>query len=394
MDGTSKSESRALVWLDRDAGDFEQFRTIVGQTTQAADWPYATEIIRNVLIYRGDEMRTAATRPETRRAWMAEWAHAFASGPGLIVIRDAIPDHDVVDRGTSVMGDLIEAERASGGGGGDHFAKPGANDRLWNAVEKHCLAAPSNFADYYATDALAMASEAWLGQGYQVTAQVNRVNPGGAAQTPHRDYHLGFMSAEDLAGFPAHVHGVSPCLTLQGAIAHCDMPLESGPTVFLPYSQQFFEGYVAFGQPAYQDHFAEHHVQLQLSKGDAIFFNPALMHGAGENRSADTLRMANLVQVSSAFGRAIETVNRTRMSIALYPALLDSLNQRDPRAVSNAIAACAEGYAYPTNLDRDLPVDGLAPLTQARLMKNALENGLPTADFAELMAGWEQRRDA
>ena len=29
---------------------------------------------------------------------------------------------------------------------------------------------------------------------YQMTAQVNRVNPGGAAQTAHRDYHLGFMS--------------------------------------------------------------------------------------------------------------------------------------------------------------------------------------------------------
>ena len=32
---------------------------------------------------------------------------------------------------------------------------------------------------------------------------------------------------------------MSPVLTLQGAVAHCDMPIESGPTMLLPYSQRF-----------------------------------------------------------------------------------------------------------------------------------------------------------
>ena len=51
------------------------------------------------------------------------------------------------------------------------------------------------FADYYANDVIALISEAWLGPDYQVTSQVNVVNPGGQAQTAHRDYHLGFMDA-------------------------------------------------------------------------------------------------------------------------------------------------------------------------------------------------------
>ena len=55
------------------------------------------------------------------------------------------------------------------------------------------------FADYYSNDILALISEAWLGPNYQVTSQVNVVNPGGAAQTAHRDYHLGFMSAAQAA---------------------------------------------------------------------------------------------------------------------------------------------------------------------------------------------------
>ncbi len=114
---------------------------------------------------------------------------------------------------------------------------------------------------------------------------------------------------------------MSAVLTLQGAVAHCDMPLESGPTMLLPYSQRFAAGYVAFYQPEFIEYFAEHHVQTPLRKGDAVFFNPALYHGAGTNISADIRRMANLLQVSSPFGRAMESLDRTAMVRAVYPAL-------------------------------------------------------------------------
>ena len=80
--------------------------------------------------------------------------------------------------------------------------------------------------------------------------------------------------------------------------------------------------------PEFRAFFQEHHVQLPLAKGDAAFFNPALFHAAGTNRSPGIRRMANLLQGSSAFGRAMETVDRTRMSHALYPALL-SLRQAE-----------------------------------------------------------------
>ena len=42
------------------------------------------------------------------------------------------------------------------------------------------------------------------------------------------------------------------------------------------------------------------------------------------------------------------------------------------RHLDNVIAASAEGYAFPTNLDRDQPTDGLAPQTQADLVHQAL----------------------
>ena len=54
--------------------------------------------------------------------------------------------------------------------------------------------------------------------------------------------------------------------------------------------------------------------------------------------------------------------------------------RRGERGLRNVVAACAEGYAFPTNLDRDQPVGGLAPQTQAELVWQALERGLGHRD--------------
>jgi hypothetical protein len=49
--------------------------------------------------------------------------------------------------------------------------------RRLNALEKLAVAEPSVFVDYYASDAIALAASAWLGPAYQVTSQLNVVNP-------------------------------------------------------------------------------------------------------------------------------------------------------------------------------------------------------------------------
>jgi ectoine hydroxylase-related dioxygenase (phytanoyl-CoA dioxygenase family) len=368
MNIQSPKPERSPVWLTADSGSFETFRQIVSQMADPADTPHASQVVRNIPIYDGAAVDVAAVDPSTRQAVMEEWACVFAHGAGIIVIRQGLADHAVIDRASEVFEQIIADEKRAAKGGGDHFAKPGANDRIWNSLEKHCLADPANFAAYFSSHGIAMAAEAWLGPASQMTAQVNRVNPGGAAQTPHRDYHLGFMSAARMAQFPAHIHAVSPTLTLQGAVAHCNMPVETGPTMLLPFSQQFFEGYLAFSRPEFQAHFAANHVQLPLKKGDLVFFNPAVMHGAGTNHTADRFRMVNLLQVSSAFGRAMETVNRTRMLRALYPALKGAAGLN----LANVIAASAEGYPFPTNLDSNPPIGGMAPKTQADFLREAL----------------------
>ena len=351
----------------------QDLEAVLAQPLDLADHPHAAEVAQGVLLYDGDSLRGCLRSPAERRSVADELARALSDGPGLVVLRGAFADTEVVDQASALFTAMIDAQHASGAVAGDHFAKPGANDRVWNTLEKLAHARPDVFVTYYANELLALACEAWLGPYYQVTSTVNVVNPGGAAQTGHRDYHLGFVSTEVAAEFPALAHRLSPALTLQGAVAHCDMPVETGPTTYLPGSQRYERGYLAWRQPEFLAYYEEHKVQLPLQKGDAVFFNPALFHAAGHNRSAATKRMANLLQISSAFGRAMESVDREGMCNVVYPALR-ALRAGGASAgeLAAVVAATAEGYAFPTNLDLDQPVGGLVPDTQAVLLSRAI----------------------
>ena len=216
------------------------------------------------------------------------------------------------------------------------------------------------------------------------------VHPGGQAQQPHRDYHLGFQTNDVVERFPLPLHVLSQYLTLQGAVAHTEMPLETGPTQLLPFSQQYALGYLAWRREEFIDYFQQHAVQLPLNKGDLLFFNPALFHAAGTNRTPDRQRMANLLQISSAFGKPMEALDRDRMMLAVYPVLL-----ANPALNAEAVIACtADGYAFPTNLDTDPPLKGLAPQTGQQLMQQALDERWPLSDFAAAVAQMRAKRQA
>lgn len=392
---SSKAAARAArVYLRAEECRVEDLAALCAEQVALADYPFAADVQKNVLIYQCDSLRAVIGDAAEQRALMAEWADALLNGPGVVVLKRAETDLAMLDAATAMFFGLIEEQNRAGTGGGDHFAKPGANDRLWNSLEKHCLADPANFARYYGNAFLALISEAWLGPHYQMTAQLNVVNPGGAAQSPHRDYHLGFQSAADIERYPLHVQLMSPVLTLQGAIAHVDATVETGPTQLLPFSQKYDAGYLAMGREDVRAYFAAHHVQLPLEKGDMLFFSPALLHAAGTNKSADVRRMVNLFQVSSAYGRAMETVDRAAMCKRLYPVL--RAGRRDgsltEAQIACAVASSAEGYSFPTNLDRDPPLGGMAPKTQARLVLEALAGDWEPAALATALDAQAEKK--
>lgn len=169
----------------------------------------------------------------------------------------------------------------------------------------------------------------------------------------------------------------SQFLTLQGAVAHSDMPLESGPTRLLPFSQMFEEGYMAYRIPEFQEYFTEKYVSVALEQGDGLFFNPALFHAAGQNDSSNLMRSANLLQISSAFGKPMETIDTYPLVEETWD-ILKHMHQEEGLSdgVKSFVGHVAEGYPFPTNLDRRVPeTAGMAPESEQDLLIRGLEEG-------------------
>ena len=368
--------SESNGWVTNTGDLLSELKSHVEVKTQLRDYKFASAIEQNVLVYDCERLSERIFDREARREVMAELCRALLIGPGIVALKNMYPDTSIVDRVSKVFWQIIDEQRSRGEAKGDHFAKPGSNDRVWNVQEKLSLRDPEAFVDYYANDFMSLIATSWLGPAYQITTQVNVVNPGGEAQQPHRDYHLGFFTDEVAMDYPTHVHKLSPVLTLQGAVAHTDMPRETGPTMFLPHSQKMESGYIAWRNPDIRKYFADNFSQLPLAKGDGAFFNPAVFHAAGTNRTTDIKRMANLTQIGSAFGRTLESVNRQQMSISIFPVLQQRRSAMwSDVDIKNVIAACSEGYPFPTNLDRDSPLKRLAPQSQADLVWKALCDG-------------------
>lgn len=377
-------------YLSSNDCNLEEFSKSLDHTLNQSDVPLAHDIKKNIPIYDVSQIDFLDNTQTLR----TEWANVLHKTAGVLVLKNAYPDTSCIDAATLIFEKIIADEKAATGDKADHFAASGANDRIWNSAQKLCQSDPNTFAKYFSNLAVDTACKAWLGPNYQMTAQINLVRPTGAAQSPHRDYHLGFQTRELAESYPAHVHDLSPVLTLQGAIAHIDMPIESGPTKLLPFSQIYRHGYLAYSQPEFREYFENNYVQIPLNKGDVLFFNPALYHAGGANISKDIHRMANLLQVSSAFGRAMESLDRSGMTRKLYPILAKNNHNLSEKEINAAITSCAEGYSFPTNLDTAPPLDGLAPETQANLFRRALTEKMSISDFEKELSLHDKNRRA
>lgn len=375
--------------------DLRAFSKLCEQSTYKLGYPFAKTIRNDVVIYEGADLLTAMRFRTDYRDLKSELHHCLLHGPGVFIIKGFYTNGDVVDKSSALFRQIIEEEKTNYGNTGDHFAKAGANERIWNSFQKVCERDPVAFVDYYQNPLYGLVSEAWLGPGYQITAQVNVVKPGGRAQSAHRDFHLGFQSDPVVAQYPVVVQMASQFLTLQGAIAHSNMPVESGPTLLLPFSQQYDLGYLAYRDESFNSYFEQHAVQLPLQKGDALFFSPALFHAAGDNHTEND-RTANLIQISSAFGKPMETIDRYRMMKLAYSTILERYirNEMPALELQSIIAAVADGYAFPTNLDVVKPIGGNAPESAAQVLERALSEHWPVATFAKAIEHFAQNRRA
>lgn len=355
------------------------FKVLTQQQTQKTTYPLAKTIQKNIPIYDCSTFDLSSSSGTSQiDALQNELYHNLTVGPGVYILKNFFTDLSVLDS-TNTAYDTIIAREQSGTGGqkGDHFAPASANARIWNSFSKHCLQDPQSFVSYFSNPWFRIVCEAYLGPGYRLTSQVNIVRPGGKAQMPHRDFHLGFQTDADVVAWPRKIHDFSGLLTLQGAVAHTACPLESGPTRLLPWSQNFGEGFRAYRSKEFIEYFLSKYVALALEKGDAVFFSPALFHAAGENLTESFSRSVNLIQVSSAFGKAMETIDTLPLIEGTYGLLVEKYRVEGMSVEVEAfIRAVAEGYPFPTNLDCRPPAPGgMAPESEQDVLKRGLVEG-------------------
>jgi len=366
---------------------FVEFKSICQQVIETSDYALNADFVGNVVVYDVDVFLYASGQSKQAKTLqlnlLTELNYCLTKGSGVFIVRNSFSDHKLIDRHNEIFMKIIASENESRGTTGDHFAKTGVNERIWNSLQKTCFQDPQSFIDYYSNEVLALASKAWLGPGYQMTAQVNIVKPGSKAQSPHRDYHLGFQRDEVVRNFPMHAQVLSQYLTLQCVIAHSDMSIETGPTKILPFSHQYKEGYCAWRNPKYIDYFEENYIQYPLRKGDIAFLNPAVFHAAGENRTEDINRVANLMQIVSCMSKPLEAVDRANMAKLIYPYLLKTDISEIKKM--NLIAAVADGYSFSTNLDTDTPQGECAPQTMVELMGECVQSRKTSQEFEQLL---------
>ena len=358
------------VYFSQSDIDYDDLAKICSQKTLQEDYPFADSVSNNVVIYDANYLETFIGDSENELRLKTELHQVLEGGPGVFVIRN-LYRHDAIDQSNNIFEKIVESE---GNTSNDHFAS-GTNTRIWNAFQKVALEDPNAFISYYSNNLLKLVAESWCGPNSQMTAQVNIVRPGGEMQKPHRDYHLGFQENQIVELFPISAHRLSNYLTLQGGVAHTDMPLASGPTMVLPYSQQYELGYLAWRDIACTDFFNDNAVQNQMNKGDGIFFNPALLHGAGSNTTKDFHRIGNLLQISSPFGKTMERIDYLKIINRIYPFLLEhSINKTlSEKLIENVLVCATDGYAFPTNLDNDKNLNSkLQGMTMFELTKQSL----------------------
>ena len=97
-----------------------------------------------------------------------------------------------------------------------------------------------------------------------------------------------------------------------------------------------------------------------------------------------------LLQIPSAFGVPMETIDPDRIQLACY----ETLRQSAPigSALETLITVMSDSYPFPTNLDRDVPDRSLTPTSSKQLLLNALEQSWDKARFKQALEDYRWRR--
>ena len=195
--------------------------------------------------------------------------------------------------------------------------------------------------------------------------------------------------------YPTHVHLLSPVLTLQGAVAHSDMPVESGPTMYLPYSHQYdarLPRLAAAGVPRLLRRALRPAAAGQGRRG---VLQPGAVPRRRHQRLAPTSsasrtcsrsprRSAARWRPSTACkspGRSTRRWSPARPQASTATLRSTTPSRRPPRATRSRPTSTATS-----------PSDGLTPPSQAEVVRQALAEDWLAEALGEAFAAYDERR--
>ena len=219
-------------WLSASECRLDDLLAVLADGTHLDRYPHADRAVQGVLVYDSAAIAAVMGDPARRRELQAELADALANGPGVVVFAGRVRGR----RGRRCGDRRVRrhhrraacrraARRATTSASPAPTTGSGTPSRSSRSARPTCSSATTP------TTSSRWRRQAWLGPGYQITSQVNVVNPGGLAQARTATTTSASSRTRSPPSSRRTCTPVSPVLTLQGAVAHSDMPVESGPTL-------------------------------------------------------------------------------------------------------------------------------------------------------------------
>ncbi len=89
-------------FFDVDDIKLSEFASLCSQTVSLEDYNFSSDIQQRVVIYEGDNVRSLISTPQALDL-KTELHHCIKEGPGVVVVRQAFQDMNVMDRTTEIF---------------------------------------------------------------------------------------------------------------------------------------------------------------------------------------------------------------------------------------------------------------------------------------------------
>ena len=120
------------------------FADLCSQKVSKTNYPFCSNIKKKVVIYNGEQIRSIINTPKSFEL-KSELHYCLKEGPGVLIIQQAFLQKKTIDKASEIFLGIIKKEKGNAIHHGDHFARPGQNERLWNSLQKLCEIDPKTF---------------------------------------------------------------------------------------------------------------------------------------------------------------------------------------------------------------------------------------------------------